>query len=215
MIILDPEKIQVNTPKPEKLVMFDMDGTLADYEGQMRKDLKAMQSHLEPDSVFQTLQGDIPEWLEARMSRIKNTPGWWRNLPRLQDGFSILHLAIKIGFTPGILTKGPVKTTQAWEEKFIWCKENIVDPGYTDGIVPNITITMDKGLTYATVLVEDHPPYVQRWLTWRPRGLVVLLDRPYNVGFEHSQVVRYDGGISSFSLVNKRMLEAFHRSHGV
>ena len=36
-----------------------------------------------------------------------------------------------------------------------WCQHHL--PG-----VP-VTITMDKGLVYGKVLVDDYPPYVERW----------------------------------------------------
>ena len=86
-----------------------------------------------------------------------------------------------------ILSKGPRSNPDAWAEKIVWCRRNMPDDDY------GITLTDDKGLVYGKVLVDDWPKYVGRWLTWRRRGLVVMPAHPYNAGFEHPQVVRYDG----------------------
>jgi hypothetical protein len=56
-----------------------------------------------------------------------------------------------------------------------------------------VTITHDKGIVYGAVLVDDWPEYVTSWLEHRPRGLVIMPAHNHNVGFAHSQVVRYDG----------------------
>jgi 5'-nucleotidase len=199
-----------------RIALFDMDGTLCDYEGAMSRSLDRLRSPIEPPVDRGRLHGDVPAWLEARMSLVRSVPGWWENLPRLQDGFDILELAIRIGFEPQILTKGPATTAIAWSEKLIWCQKNLPHSTRADGTPQYILthIVMDKAGTYGRMLTEDYPPYVERWLKWRKRGLVVLLDRPYNRGFEHPQVVRYDGTPASLELVRQRMQAAFDRPSG-
>jgi hypothetical protein len=194
---------------PEKIALFDMDGTLCDFTGQIMRDLTLLRSPNEPEVTIASIF-DPPEWLDRRMTLIKNVRGWWKNLPRLEDGFRILDLAVQIGFTPQVLTKGPFRTSIAWEEKYIWCREQIDAVGHTKKPI-DITITMDKAGTYGTMLVEDFPPYVDRWLTWRKRGLVILVDRPYNQGYEHPQVVRFDGSLKSEGEIRERMLAAYSR----
>ena len=190
-----------------------MDGTLCDYTGQIQKDLEKMRSPFEkePYNIGGDVNGEVPDWLDNRISAIKNVRGWWRNLPRLEDGFQIFDLAVKIGFTPSILTKGPFRTSLAWEEKYNWCREQIDAKGHTKRAV-SITITEDKSRVYGRVLVEDWPPYIQGWLKWRKRGLVVILNRPYNKDFNHPQVVRYDGTEASFAIVRERMQAAYDRT---
>ena len=56
----------------------------------------------------------------------------------------------------------------------------------------DIAITRDKGLVYGTVLIDDYPEYIKRWLEWRPRSLVVMPQHDYNKGFTHPQVIIYD-----------------------
>jgi hypothetical protein len=109
----------------------------------------------------------------------------------------------EIGFKPHILTKGPYKATRAWSEKYEWCKQN----------VPNVsvTITEDKGLVYGKVLFDDWPPYIQRWLKWRPRGFVLMLEHPYNSGFEHPQVIRVLRDKSNFDIIKEQLQIAYER----
>ena len=39
--------------------------------------------------------------------------------------------------------------------------------------------------------MDDWPEYIKPWLEWRPRGLVIMPDQPWNQDFEHPQVVRH------------------------
>lgn len=181
--------------KRKKIALFDMDGTLADYMNTMVRDLNRLRSPQEKELTIDDLS-EPEEWLENRMTVIKNVPGWWKALPRLDDGFLVLDWCVRFGFCPKILTKGPRRTTIAWEEKYIWCMQNIDALGITKKPI-DVIITHDKSGEYGTVLVEDWPPYVMGWLEWRPRGKVILLDRPYNrmyegKKFEHPQVVRFN-----------------------
>lgn len=168
---------------PEQVALIDMDGTLADFDGQMQRDLDAMRSPDEPPFITGP-QDDLP-YIEARKNAIKKQPGWWLNLPELTDGFRILHELRLLGFSLMILTKGPFKTTSAWSEKVDWCRTHVPDA--------KVTISEDKGLVYGKLLVDDWPPYCLRWLEWRPRGLVIMPDRAWNQGVTHPNIFRYTG----------------------
>lgn len=180
----------------EPIALFDMDGTLADFDKAMRHQLDLLAGpgdDYDADDLFET--GTTPEWLEARKALIKSQPGFWENLERVQLGFDVLKIAREMKFINHILTKGPSKTTSAWTEKAIWCQREIPDC--------LITIGMDKGLMYGKMLTDDWPPYVIRWLEWRPRGLVVMPAQRWNKDFTHDNVIRYDG--SNLDEVRERM----------
>lgn len=172
----------------EPIALVDMDGTLADFDLAMRRDLRSLAS---PDEVL-LLDGTAElhdlerfgHW-KARMALIKRQPGWWRNLPKMEDQFRVLNLMRLMHFDIHILTKGPWRTTSAWSEKVEWCREH----------TPNasVHISEDKGLVYGKVLMDDFPPYILRWLTWRPRGLVIMPAQPWNRDFEHPNVIRWNG----------------------
>ena len=168
----------------ENIALFDLDGSLADYEGAMARDLELIRGPDEP--VYPVFMTDRPEFLKRRAALIRKTPGWWENLPALQTGLYVLHEALGLGYEAHVLTKGPYNADNAWTEKVRWCKKHLPDS-------VQITITQDKGLVYGKVLFDDFPEYVERWLEWRPRGLVIMPVAPGNEHFSHPNVLRYDG----------------------
>jgi FMN phosphatase YigB (HAD superfamily) len=182
-----------------KIALFDMDGTLADYDGQLLKDLQSIASEHEPPPV---LYENI-HYIEARRHVITSQVGWFLNLPKLKLGWDVLEIAKEIGYSISILTKGPARKHTAWAEKVEWCNRYLAD--YIDGV----TIAHDKGMVYGAVLVDDWPEYVERWLEHRPRGLVIMPASKNNMGFSHPNVVRYDG--SNFEEVKSRMEVQFVR----
>lgn len=166
-------------PKLEWVALVDLDGTLCDYNGAMR----AAQAELAAPGERVVVHGDEPLHMTARRKLIQSVPGFWRNLKPLTLGMELLRMVRRENFAPTILTKGPSnRSSNAWTEKVDWCREHV--PG-----VP-VTITEDKGLVYGKILVDDWPPYIERWLTWRRRGFVFMPDQPWNQGFEHPQVLR-------------------------
>jgi len=183
--------------EPERVALIDMDGSVADYDLAMRGALTLLRSPEEPElPVF-----DKSPWMEERKRAIKKVPGFWRSLPRIEAGFRVVSLLQEIGFNLNVLTKGPYNTTSAWTEKVDWCREHL--PG-----VP-VTITEDKGLTYGRVLFDDYPPYINRWLTWRPRGIVVMLDTEWNQSFSCANMYRVRASHLEEDLVSIRpVLEA-------
>lgn len=194
----------------DKIALFDLDGTLANYSGAMGKALAALRAPGEPEVDVETewaQSKELPDYIEERMNVIKRSPGFWSKLHVLEDGMALLLHARGIGFKIHILTKGPKRTFNAWSEKLEWCKEHICEPF-------DVTITMRKGLVYGSVLVDDYPPYVKQWLKWRPRGLVIMPSRPYNVDAfkDHPQVFHFNASHEGQLLAAKvRLQEAFER----
>ena len=187
-------------PELERIALVDMDGTIADFDGQLQKDLDAMRAPGE--QPYETHPGDHPDYIEARASAIKRVPGWWRNLPRYEPGFRIVDLLKGYDFRIHILTKGPFHNTGAWAEKVDWVRVNLPEA--------TISITEDKGLSYGAVLVDDWAPYALRWLEHRPRGLVIMPAHPWNEGFDHPRgkhpnVVRFTGTLESLEEVKLRI----------
>lgn len=171
--------------EPELICLFDLDGTLADFDGAMREQMRLLASPGEVD--FYPIEQDIePVHITFRRRMIKRQPGFWRNLLELPSGFEVLRIAISCGFKIAVLTKAPKKNFNAWSEKVEWVHKHL--PVDEAGIIVNLV--EDKGLVYGKVLVDDYPPYINRWLKWRPRGWVVMPDQPWNQNFEHPQVFR-------------------------
>jgi hypothetical protein len=167
-----------------KIALFDMDGTLADYDGQLLRDLNKIASPYETQIL--DVHAAVPH-IEARRHVITSQSGWWLKLPRFQLGWDVLNVCKHLGFSNVILTKGPSSKFHAWSEKLEWCTKELGKE------IDGVTITHDKGLVYGAVLTDDFPAYIEAWLKFRPRGTVIMPAHPFNLGFTHPNVVRYDG----------------------
>lgn len=204
---LDKEMLE----KP--IALFDLDGTLADYDGTMDANMKllATPEEVAAGTYFPREQSTEPSHIRERRRLVKRQPGFWKNLKRFGLGFTVLDLAMKAGFSIDILSKAPRTNFPAWSEKVQWCHENLpMDEGIRVNLVEN------KGLFYGRVLVDDFIPYVTDWLAHRPRGLVIMPAHPHNEGFKHPQVIRVDfhlehDGIQSLDAVRKGLLAQARR----
>lgn len=200
----------------EQVALFDMDGTLADYDAAMLADLEKLRSEHEPPLTFERLH-DLPGPWEARRKLIVQRPGWWRALPVLDVGFSLFVTAYRCGFTPHILTKGPRHCPNAWKEKVEWCFEQLLldevkdrEPITRENL--DIHVVSDKGLVYGKMLVDDYPPYIEAWLKHRPRGLVLMPAHPYNANFHHLNVIRCGGDDNRWEYRSlQAMIAAYNR----
>ena len=153
-------------------------------------------------TVWNVVTGEeVPAYMHERMKLIKASGAWWENLPRLEFGFLVMDVLRQEDFRIVVLTQGPKENPTAWSHKVAWCMKNL--PG------TEITITRDKSLVYGKILVDDYPGYIQPWLEWRPRGLVIMPAQPHNHGFVHPQVVRFDG--TNLDEVRARIAEAKKR----
>lgn len=171
----------------DAIALIDLDGTLTDYHSAMLGELALLAAPGDPTQYspgWSNTHADaerIP-WMEARCDLIKRQPGFWRNMRPIADGFRVVELLRELEFELMILSRGPIRTTSAWTEKADWCREHIPDAA--------ITITHDKSHYYGRVLFDDYPSYVTPWLAHRPRGLVLMLEQPWNRDFEHPQVLK-------------------------
>jgi 5'-nucleotidase len=169
----------------ERVALLDMDSSLADFELSMTDKILQLMSPMELESLdIQNLtqQANEPGWFKARKTLIKRTPGFWLDLPVIPFGIELYDTLGTLGYSRMILTKGPRNNPGAWQEKVSWCARHVPDAG--------VTITHDKGLVYGTMLYDDFPPYITRWLKWRPRGRVLMLGSAHNEGFRHPNVLR-------------------------
>jgi hypothetical protein len=168
--------------------LFDLDGSLADYAGQLKKDLSNVLGSTDLDKLNElgVWAVDELEPFKSLIRLIRHQPNWWKNLSLLGNGLVIFQLTEQIGFKNHILTKGPKHYPQAWKEKVEWC-QNVF------GTNIDIHITSDKGMVYGKFLYDDYPDYMLRWLSRRPRGLGIMPVNEFNKDFIHPQVIKWDG----------------------
>ena len=180
VVTVDPSR---KTDKP--IALFDLDGSLADYESALTQDLIDIASPDEPPPEIY----NPPPYLKKRIDLIRQVPGWWRTLDLLDAGFGVFEAATDLGFDTRVLTKGPQSCVNAWTEKLEWCQDYLPDD-------TQVTITRDKSSVYGRVLVEDYVPFLKGWLNQRPRGLGILLENEHNKGFKHPRVFVFDGSMA-------------------
>lgn len=193
----------------DRIALFDIDGSLADFEGSLRKGMNALRGPTEPEITEATdlyaMEHQHP-YIRARMDLVKSQPGFWRELAPLDDGFAVLAQAIRLGFSINVLSKGPTRLSSAWAEKHEWCMQQPLLAG------ADIHLTMNKGLTYGLMLYDDYPPYLETWLANRPRGLGIMPVRRYNRDFTHPNVIKWDG--TNLTAVIRAMETALARAAG-
>lgn len=170
--------------KIEDVALFDLDGTLCDYERSLLEKLEELRSPHEPP--YTSSIRDAPPYITRRADMIRASEEWWENLPRFQLGWDILEIAKSLDYRIMILTQGPRKNPSSWSGKKKWIDRNL-------GEDVDVTITRDKSLIYGKVLVDDFPDYIEGWLEYRARGTVIMPANVSNKHFTHSNVIRYDG----------------------
>jgi len=193
------------THKLKPIALFDLDGTLCDYDASMRESMEKLRSPIEPpyDGVP---RDDAPQYLRARADMIRASQDWWANLPQFELGFKIWDLTKDIGFHRVILTQGPRRNPASWSGKKIWIDRNL-------GQNEDVIITRDKSLVYGKILVDDWPEYILKWLVWRPRGLVIMPAHEHNKDFSHEQVIRYtDQNYDEVQTAIKSVYSSFMKS---
>lgn len=192
-----------------RIALFDMDGTLFDHNGSLRKSLlevtpEEWHTYIEECEDLHQFESH-GTWAKNLTDLIRKSPGWWRNLPKFQLGWDVYEMAKEIGFCCKILTKGPRSKPIAWTEKVECIHDHFGEN------MPIDIVGKDKGGTYGRVLVDDFPDYLKKWLEHRPRGLAIMPDHPYNRDFEHENVIRYDGSDDGKVLVEKSLRAAWDR----
>ena len=169
----------------DNIALFDMDGTICNYDLGLFLALEKLRSPLEPRFTG-PLRDGAPDYIKKRADMIRADKEWWANLPRFQLGWDILCVARGLGYRIMILTQGPKKNPNAWSGKKIWIDSNL-------GENVDVTMTRDKSLVYGKVLADDFPGYIQGWLKWRKNGLVIMPASEENKDYNHPQVIRYTG----------------------
>lgn len=193
--------------KSENIALIDMDGTIADYDGGIRTSILPFLS--EKDRSAPIWGDGVPGHVKRLIRYIKMQNGFWKNLPVIDSGIKVMKALQKEGFNLHILTKGPFVAHNAWTEKVQWCEEKLNSDFGELGKDYGISITSDKGLIYGRILFDDYIPYCERWLEWRPRGLVIQLQNDNNKGWSHPNVVQYNG--SNFEEICERIRSAKER----
>ena len=196
----------------KRIALFDLDGTLADYTGAMKRDMAKIECTDPEESIDSTdplvwHAPDKPEYLDARESMIEGQPGWWLELKVIKAGKKIFDLAQELGFEAQVLTKGPQFPTTAWGEKLQWCQEHL-------GKDIKVTITRNKAQCYGHVLVDDYWKFMEPWLKVRPRALGLMPRTESNTDKSHDHMRHYNDKDLDEKQMEKFLIFARDRKEG-
>lgn len=135
-----------------RVFLFDLDGSLADYDGTLLADLERMRSPGE-SAVANVREAFSRPHLWVRIDAATARPSWWAGLPPLEAGMAVYRLAKEMGFDCQVLTRGPKYQPRAWAEKVEWCQRHL-------GPDVDVHVVSDKGLVCGVALYDDYPRYV-------------------------------------------------------
>jgi len=166
-------------------ILMDMDDTLCDNFGQRTRDLRKIFKN-ESEVIPDYRSSKCPLHVQKKLRKIMSQPGWWENLPRLEDGFELYELAKKENAEIEILTRAPRTYPLAWTEKFLWCMKNVPD-------VDNINLTFKKKKYPGDILIDDWPEYITSWLDYNQNRRAILPLREWNKDYTHLRAVHYNG----------------------
>lgn len=190
--------------------LWDLDRSLADYDGAMIRDLNKIRSPEEEPFTPENVWTKREHYIHERMEMIKNIPGWWRNLDPLLKGFAVFNIAKKMGFHNAVLTRGTRKS-HIWAEKLDWCMNRL-----GENIEVHV-VTGEKGKVYGKVLYDDYPPFVSGWLEHRPRGLAIMPitkhTQPHEI-HKHPNVILWDGKDETFQYIERMLKRVLERIPG-
>jgi hypothetical protein len=168
------------------IALFDMDDTLFDYLGSLRKELEKIRAPNEPEIILNFQK--LPQHIKNRIGLITGYESFWSEMPKFQLGWDVFSIAEELGYSNVIATKGPAKNPVAWSGKKKCITEHL---GPFCGLVE--VNNQDKNLIYGHILVDDYPDYVGPWLSVWKESWAILPAHEYNKDYKHPRAIRYDG----------------------
>jgi len=182
------------------IALVDLDGTLADCGSSIAERLAALRQP--DDSPEDELKTEPPPYILARQQQIMSTPGFWRDLRPIPAGLRLVEVLKELEFETFIFTKGPSDNSNAWAEKFDWCRVHVPEL--------KVIVSEDKSVVHGDVLVEDWPPYIVQWRQRWPNGFVIIPAQPWNADLKAlpENSIRFDG--SNLNEI-RRVLESIRK----
>lgn len=160
----------------KKIILVDMDGVLADFEGRFLENWrKKFPNHpIIPLAERETfyLEEDYPDGLKKDIESIFRAPGFFQNLKIISGSKEALTKMESLGHEVFICTSPISKYENCVLEKYHWVSKNL---GYE--WTKKMIVTKDKTLIYGDILIDDKPKHLG---VKDPVWKYVLFDAPYN-----------------------------------
>lgn len=158
------------------LVLVDMDGVLADLEGQFW----TIWAQTHPDAPQRAqrarshfyLEDQLPERHVHDVRTIVNSPGFFRDLPEIDGAADALNEMLDLGWDVRVCTAPLLTNPTCTSDKLAWLDKHL-GAGWSERAI----IAKDKSVVRGDLLVDDKPLVAT---TLSPTWRHVVFDAPYN-----------------------------------
>jgi 5'-nucleotidase len=158
------------------LILVDMDGVLADFEGAFLRDWRQQY----PDKPFISLDQrrtfylleDYPRELRSEVHGVYTALGFFRKLDPIPGAIEALHIMRALSHEVFICTSPLYDYENCVLEKFQWVEDHL-GKAWTQRIV----MSADKTVVYGDVLIDDKPLITG---ATQPQWEHIVYDQPYN-----------------------------------
>jgi len=158
------------------IILVDMDGVLADFEG----GFLARWRERHPNSFFVPIaerrsfyiRDDYPTELHASVAAIYHTEGFFEQLPPVAGALEGIRQMHGAGYDLRICTAPITSYRYCVPEKYAWVEKNL-----GADFIKRIIITKDKTAIRGDILIDDRPDIEGAYI---PQWRHLLFDAPYN-----------------------------------
>lgn len=161
------------------VAVVDLDDTLADFSGELRRRFsnKHKLSIEESVSLYGIEQHDFDFF--TKLWTIYNSPGFFEELPLLEGAKEAIDTLLEQDINIVIATALPKQFNNSinyWApgEKIKWVAKHFNRLKY------RVTITPDKHLLAANIILEDNIINIIKWRDINPTGVGILIDHLWN-----------------------------------
>lgn len=159
-----------------KRLLLDVDGVIADFYGQTRRDLvRAGGPELAPDPAsWHFLDSIGAKWRDVIWD-IWHAEGWVGRIPTYDGSVEAVNSARRLGYDVHFVTSVGFVTHRTWHrERVEWLTNWFrADPA-------DVTFTSKKEFVRGDIFVDDKAGVPQEWARMNPDGIGVIWDHPYN-----------------------------------
>ncbi len=159
-----------------KIILVDLDGPLADLEGEFLKRWKVkfpgefFLAFEERKNFF--LRDDYPEHLKLKIDEILREKGFFADLPAVPGGLEALKTLHATGYTIIICTSDIFANPTGLMDKRNWVRTHL-----DDTFAKAMIFTRDKTLIRGDYLIDDRPTIIG---ALEPAWEHVIFDQPFN-----------------------------------
>lgn len=162
---------------PERTVLVDMDGTIADFDGTVTADLHAEHPDIElPERNSFYFENDFGPEHKDKIVNIISRPGFFLRHGVITGAIEGWAGLIEAGYEPRICTAPLRKNRFSIPDKISWLEEHFV-PVFGPGIIDRAIIDKYKWRHPALALIDDRDEIEDvNQASWEH----IVFDQPYN-----------------------------------